>query len=646
MINIETKKSTIGKYRPEIDGLRAFAVIAVIINHFNKDLLPSGYLGVDIFFVISGFVITSSAEKESKNFLDFISSFYERRIRRLIPGLVFFVFLSSLLICFFNFNSGVSLQTGITSLFGLSNIFLYSKSLDYFGLSADLNMFTHTWSLGVEEQFYFFFPFLIWFTGFAKHSKHGVRNLLFVMTALTISSLIGFLYFYPVNQPAAYFLMPLRFWEIGAGCITFLLYKRKNKKEIFSGDFFILILFLLMIFLFISPIKFATLNTIITIFSTSLFLLKISSKHFLYKILTINKIRYLGLISYSLYLWHWSVLVTSRWTIGINKYSIFIQIILTLLMSIFSYEFIEKPFRRNIFNFSRLSTIVMGIIISLISIFILFILGKPLKGKLYLGDYKYRHLITRSRNDIDKTTEEYSHYSGNSCHIDNRSSSIENFNFEKCSIDKNNNKFYFLGNSHSDHYRETQYLLAKNNNVSIEGISVSDCLFPSATSQNKKCQSQFLILERVKSLLSNEDVVVISNSRIGLNLLELKNFIKYVKSKDAKVILFSISPSFEYPVQNCFNNWFTKKNKQNCVISKSEIMTSRAGELKIINDLKNDIFIFNPLNSLCKNNNCSVTDPQGKPLYIDQSHITDYANKNYIYPDFVDFLQTNNFLKN
>ena len=188
-----SKISAKSSYRPEIDGLRAFAVIAVIINHFNKDLLPSGYLGVDIFFVISGFVITSSAEKESKNFLDFISSFYERRIRRLIPGLVFFVFLSSLLICFFNFNSGVSLQTGITSLFGLSNIFLYSKSLDYFGLSADLNMFTHTWSLGVEEQFYFFFPFLIWFTGFAKHSKHGVRNLLFVMTALTISSLIGFL---------------------------------------------------------------------------------------------------------------------------------------------------------------------------------------------------------------------------------------------------------------------------------------------------------------------------------------------------------------------------------------------------------------------------------------------------------------------
>lgn len=87
------------KYRPEIDGLRAFAVVAVIINHFNKDLLPSGYLGVDIFFVISGYVITSSlAGRKSKNFLDFVTGFYERRIKRLVPALVVFVLITSVLI--------------------------------------------------------------------------------------------------------------------------------------------------------------------------------------------------------------------------------------------------------------------------------------------------------------------------------------------------------------------------------------------------------------------------------------------------------------------------------------------------------------------------------------------------------------------
>ena len=102
-INIKENKLFIkNRYRPEIDGLRAFAVVTVIINHFNKNILPGGYLGVDMFFVISGFVITSSLyQRPSENFRDFISGFYERRIKRLVPALSVFVLITSFLICFF-----------------------------------------------------------------------------------------------------------------------------------------------------------------------------------------------------------------------------------------------------------------------------------------------------------------------------------------------------------------------------------------------------------------------------------------------------------------------------------------------------------------------------------------------------------------
>ena len=104
--------TTNNRYRPEIDGLRAFAVIAVIINHFNKDILPGGYLGVDIFFVISGYVITSSLlGRPSKDFKDFISGFYERRIKRLVPALSIFVLIASIAICLFNPSPGTSLKT-------------------------------------------------------------------------------------------------------------------------------------------------------------------------------------------------------------------------------------------------------------------------------------------------------------------------------------------------------------------------------------------------------------------------------------------------------------------------------------------------------------------------------------------------------
>ena len=188
----ETKSSIKSRYRPEIDGLRAFAVVAVIINHFNKEILPNGYLGVDIFFVISGFVITSSLyQRPSKNFKDFISGFYERRIKRLVPALSVFVLIMSIAICLFNSQPSTSLKTGLTSLFGLSNIFLFQTSTDYFAQSTELNVFTHTWSLGVEEQFYILFPFLIWFSGFGRQTNNAARNLFLIIGALTITSLMN-----------------------------------------------------------------------------------------------------------------------------------------------------------------------------------------------------------------------------------------------------------------------------------------------------------------------------------------------------------------------------------------------------------------------------------------------------------------------
>ena len=145
-IKIKENNSSIQSlYRPEIDGLRAFAVIAVIINHFNKEILPNGYLGVDIFFVISGFVITSSIHnRPSNNFKEFIFGFYERRIKRLIPALSLFVLFMSFAICFFNPNPIPSLKTGMASLFGLSNIYLINQSIDYFAESTELNVITHT----------------------------------------------------------------------------------------------------------------------------------------------------------------------------------------------------------------------------------------------------------------------------------------------------------------------------------------------------------------------------------------------------------------------------------------------------------------------------------------------------------------------
>lgn len=155
------------KYISEIDGLRAIAVIAVIINHFDKKLLPGGFLGVDIFFVISGFVITSSLVSQKDNSIkQLLINFYLRRIKRLCPALFFFIFVMGILLSLFSPSPRESIFTGMSALFGLSNMQLLSMSTDYFASSKEINGFLHTWSLGVEEQYYLLFPLILWFSGF------------------------------------------------------------------------------------------------------------------------------------------------------------------------------------------------------------------------------------------------------------------------------------------------------------------------------------------------------------------------------------------------------------------------------------------------------------------------------------------------
>ena len=301
------------KYRPEIDGLRAFAIVAVIINHFNKDVLPSGYLGVDIFFVVSGYVITSSlADRKSKNFLDFVTEFYERRIKRLVPALVVFVLITNVLICLFNPDPGVALGLGWRSLFGVSNISLYRSSTDYFAQSTELNPFTHTWSLGVEEQFYLLFPFLIWFSGFGQQTAKGARNLFFWVGAMTIASLIGFIYLYQVNQPAAYFLMPTRFWEMAAGCLLFIGFQKRARIEQALEQVPPLLVVAAMVVAMYLRVEAAVPATIAIVGLSAVLIACQKRETLAYKFFTFETVVYIGLISYSLYLWHWTVLSISR----------------------------------------------------------------------------------------------------------------------------------------------------------------------------------------------------------------------------------------------------------------------------------------------------------------------------------------------
>lgn len=153
-------------YQPYIDGLRAWAVLSVMLYHLDARWLPGGFSGVDIFFVISGFVVSASvADRGPMPFGQFLLCFYARRARRILPALVVALLATALISALFipaAYLSDRNRTTGLLAFFGLSNVILGAPGGDYFSPKAEFNPYTHTWSLGVEEQFYLLFPLLFW----------------------------------------------------------------------------------------------------------------------------------------------------------------------------------------------------------------------------------------------------------------------------------------------------------------------------------------------------------------------------------------------------------------------------------------------------------------------------------------------------
>jgi peptidoglycan/LPS O-acetylase OafA/YrhL len=469
-----TLSSPSNKYRPEIDGLRAFAVIVVIINHFSEDLLPSGYLGVDIFFVISGYVITSSLTgRESNNFLEFLSAFYERRIKRLVPALVCFVLVTSVLICLFNPNPEVALRTGLLSLFGGSNLYLLRASTDYFAQSTWLNPFVHTWSLGVEEQFYILFPFLIWFSGYGRQATSGARNLCCWLAALCFASLTGFVYLYKFNQPAAYFLMPTRFWEMAAGCLVFIGFQKRPRIEKALEQVPPVLVLAAMAGVMFLPLSAAALATIGIVLLSSVLMACLKNGSRAYHFFTRGKVVYIGLISYSLYLWHWPVLSISRWTIGIHWWSVPLQIAVIFFLAILSYRFVEYPIRKK-----RDCPMSQAIIISGASAAIISAVFVKLVSS-YHG-YLYSGLSERGRH-IYSENDRWNH---KSCVRDRRNESVPAlYNFSDCFLGPRNKlklfktvpTIFWYGNSFNEQLMPAAAKMQLTSGLQMNSFAVTGC---------------------------------------------------------------------------------------------------------------------------------------------------------------------------
>ena len=360
------------QHRNDIQGLRAIAVILVILNHlqFSNKAFVGGFVGVDVFFVISGYIITSLLIREySKNARDnsgygwiSLRAFYFRRVKRIIPAATF-VILATVTTSYFLFNdikAGWIKRDGFFASIFLANINLIQQKTDYFKQSISQSPLEHYWSLSVEEQFYFVIPFLILISVSFHGLKIGKVNLWWerrVMALLSFVGVISFLwslYATSTNPQSAYFSTFARAWEIAAGSLlalyAFQIHKDISKKVANIVGVLGLIGILISSFIFNGSSRFPGYLALLPVLSTVALIYSggAHSNSITSRLLSQKPLVFIGEISFSLYLWHLPLIVIGRDVFKItNNPGIikFILVILTLLLAIFSYKFIETPFR-------------------------------------------------------------------------------------------------------------------------------------------------------------------------------------------------------------------------------------------------------------------------------------------------------------
>ncbi|HHF3839298.1 TPA: acyltransferase family protein [Haemophilus influenzae] len=353
------------KYRPEIDGLRAIAVISVIIYHLNENWLSGGFLGVDIFFVISGFLITGIIITEIQQNSFSLKQFYTRRIKRIYPAFITVMALVSFIAsAIFIYNDFNKLRKTIELAIAFLSNFYLGLTQGYFDLSANENPVLHIWSLAVEEQYYLIFPLIL----ILAYKKFREIKVLFIITLILFFILLATSFvsanFYKevLHQPNIYYLSNLRFPELLVGSLLAIYHNLSNKVQLSKQVNNILailstLLLFSCLFLMNNNIAYIPGITLILPCIFTALIIHTTSQNNIVKLCLSNKaIVFIGKISYSLYLYHWIFIAFAYYITGekqINNQSIAIVIVLTIIFSVLSYYLIEQPIRKSKLNFKQ-----------------------------------------------------------------------------------------------------------------------------------------------------------------------------------------------------------------------------------------------------------------------------------------------------
>lgn len=351
------------QYKREIDGLRAIAVLGVVLFHAEPTWLPGGFLGVDVFFVISGYLITSLLllEHRRSGTLD-LTAFYARRMRRLLPALGVMV-LATVLAGLWLIPDDAQrdlLRSAAASLLFLGNVYFQANTGDYFDTPTDEVPLLHLWSLGVEEQFYLVLPLLLLWM-----ARRGTRGLVNVLVGASVVSLLLAEHWIQIRPSIAFYQMPARFWEFAAGALVAIAPRERLRPQVATALAWTGLGTVIAAMAVGSPMHFPGVGALPVVLGSAVLVWSLHDGARLSgacALLGARPMVFVGMVSYSLYLWHWPLLAILRVTTFEPSLAARLgACAVAIVLAWASHRYIETPFRRRpLGSTSQRRTVALG----------------------------------------------------------------------------------------------------------------------------------------------------------------------------------------------------------------------------------------------------------------------------------------------